>query len=313
MDGGWYWLTMEGNSAIGGLVNKDVLKNKNMVMPTDAGDSVNEVDGQGAVLLQHTSGHVGILPTILPVPDVDPGPVNVCDYTGAGTTASPYRRETSNCMMGDGKAMLRVLGTEGLYTGERNAIPPGGEVLRPLAAGASVELTFDLRGNGSGNGVGRTPGIPTLEFRPLQVDGPVGSHGQGVAQDLGDTVGPQGKRRHFTSELFFQTEGFLQGIEVALVGFEDQVLLQDPAAVLVQLVAGVPLGNLFEASQNLHENFRGLESPTRRNSEISLSRKRLSTSRLPKKAGRESTRTGNFPGRLSAIMKQSSWLDEGQS
>ena len=108
--------------------------------------------GKGAVYLKELStGRVGILPTILPVPDVDPGPVNVCDYTGAGTTASPYRRETSNCMMGDGKAMLRVLGTEGLYTGERNAIPPGGEVLRPLAAGASVELTFDLRGNGSGH------------------------------------------------------------------------------------------------------------------------------------------------------------------
>ncbi|MCY3966700.1 MAG: hypothetical protein OXG83_16900 [Acidobacteria bacterium] len=150
-DGGWYWITDETNSAVGPLLRADVLDNETTPL-TSAGDGVTMSEGRGAVFLKElNTGRVGILPNILPVPDVDPEPVNVCDYTGAGTTASPYRRETSNCVMGDGKPVLRVLGPQGLYTGERSAIPPGGQVLRPVGAGGSVDVKFDLWGNGSGH------------------------------------------------------------------------------------------------------------------------------------------------------------------
>ncbi len=150
-DGGWYWITDDRNSAVGPLLRADVLDNETTPL-TGAGPGVTMEEGRGAVFLKETgTGRVGILPNILPAPDVDPAPPNVCDYTGAGTAASPYRRETSNCMMGDGGTTLRVLGPEDLYTGERNAIPPGGQVVRPVAAGASVDVTFDLWGNGSGH------------------------------------------------------------------------------------------------------------------------------------------------------------------
>lgn len=151
-DGGWYWITEERNSAVGPLLRVDVLDNETTAL-TGAGPGVTMEEGRGAVFLKELStGRVGILPNILPAPDVEPAPVNVCDYTVAGTAASPtYSRETSNCMMGDGKTVLRVLGPEGLYTGERSAIPAGGEVLRPVGEGGSVDVNFDLRGNGTGH------------------------------------------------------------------------------------------------------------------------------------------------------------------
>ena len=164
MDGGWYWLTMEGNSAIGGLVNKDVLKNKNMVMPTDAGDSVNEVDGQGAVLLQHTSGHVGILPTILPVMDMEPDEVMPCGVKGAGTSSSPYTVRKSDCMLGDGKAMILATTYNG-YTGKTDRVMNGDTVTRPAGTG-TVTITIDLWGNGTGHFItdSSSPGTNGVEL-----------------------------------------------------------------------------------------------------------------------------------------------------
>ena len=162
VDGGWYWITDARNSAVGSLVRADILDNETTPL-TGAGAGVTMEEGRGAVFLKELrTGRVGILPNILPAPDVEPEPVNVCDYTGAGTTASPYQRETSNCAMGDGGVMLRVLGPEGFFTGERSAILPGGQVLRPLAAGASVEVKFDLWGNGTGHFTTAAAGNPRL-------------------------------------------------------------------------------------------------------------------------------------------------------
>ena len=161
-DGGWYWITEERNSAVGPLLRVDVLGNETTPL-TSAGDGVTLAEGRGAVFLNELgTGRVGILPNILPVPEVDPEPVNVCDYTGAGTTASPYARETSNCAMGDGKPVLRVLGPAGLHTGERSAIPPGGEVVRPVGEGGPVDVKFDLRGNGTGHFTTAADGDPRL-------------------------------------------------------------------------------------------------------------------------------------------------------
>ena len=161
-DGGWYWITEERNSAVGPLLRADVLGNETTPL-TNAGPGVTLAEGRGAVFLKELStGRVGILSNILPAPEEDLAPVNVCDYTGAGTLASPYVRETSNCAMGDGKAVLRVLGPEGLYTGERSPIPPGGEVVRPVGEGGSVDLKFDVWGNGTGHFTTAADGNPRL-------------------------------------------------------------------------------------------------------------------------------------------------------
>ena len=52
MDGGWFWVTDETNSAVGGLVSKDVLDNDAAAI-TGAGDSVSMTMGKGAVYLKH--------------------------------------------------------------------------------------------------------------------------------------------------------------------------------------------------------------------------------------------------------------------
>ena len=161
-DGGWYWITEERNSAVGPLLRVDVLGNETTAL-TNAGPGVTLAEGRGAVFLKELStGRVGILSNILPAPEEGLEPMNACDYTGAGTPASPYRRETSNCALGDGKAVLRVLGPEDLYTGERSPIRPGGQVVRPVGAGASVDLKFDLWGNGTGHFTTAETGDPRL-------------------------------------------------------------------------------------------------------------------------------------------------------
>ena len=147
MDGGWYWITMEDNSAVGGLVAMDILDNA-MTEPTGAGDGVMMTDGKGATLLKETAtGRVGILPTILPVPEMEPDPVNVCDYTTSA--AGVHSAETKDCMLGDGKAVIRALGPVNPATAKRDPIPNEGMVQRPAAG--SYQVSFDLWGNGTGH------------------------------------------------------------------------------------------------------------------------------------------------------------------
>ena len=54
-------------------------------------------------------------------------------------------------MLGDGGTTLRVQGPPNFYTGNKDEIPAGGPVTRPVAQGSNVEVTVDLWGNGSGH------------------------------------------------------------------------------------------------------------------------------------------------------------------
>ncbi len=147
MDGGWFWVTDDTNSAVGGLVSKDVLDNDAAEI-TKAGDGVTMMDGKGAVFLKETStGRIGILPNILPMPEMDPVPVNRCSYTTAGAT---HTRETSGCMLGDGGTTIRAQGAADPYTGKQTPIMEGGMVTRPRA-GDGIAITVDLWGNGTGH------------------------------------------------------------------------------------------------------------------------------------------------------------------
>ena len=158
MDGGWYWLTMETNSAVGGLVSMDILDN-DMVDIADAGEGVKTMMGKGAVLLtESATGRVGILPTILPEPPMDPaavcGPRQSRSWPFAWTGQA-----TSSCMLGGGRTKIRLVGP-GAHGSM--AMITNGMVYRPNAGTVTVtaDLWVDESGSYSTNSDG-TDGAPT--------------------------------------------------------------------------------------------------------------------------------------------------------
>ena len=134
MDGGWFWIHVGDNSAVGNLVAKDVLDNDPATI-TDAGDSITTMEGDGAVLLVHAeTGRVGILPTILPEPPAD-------DATRCGAfrvNATTVSQTTSGCMLGDGSTMVRIL-YDGTFGRTDHAVGSV-TVYRNTTASGSVEL-----------------------------------------------------------------------------------------------------------------------------------------------------------------------------
>lgn len=205
-DNGWFWITDGMNSAVGGLVNHDVLENDHKITPVSAGEGVTMMAGRGASYLKETAtGRVGILPTVLPMPDVEPPKTNFCSYTTSGTAAAPvYTAETSKCMLGDGGSTLRVQGPPGFYTGRRTTIAANGRVTRP-AGDATVTVVADLWGNGTGHyknptavdartGTDDRVGHPGGTALPLDatITASLRPGGVGSGQDI-DTTGPDGE------------------------------------------------------------------------------------------------------------------------
>ena len=143
-DGGWYWLTGDTSSAVGGLVNQDVLKNKAATI-TKAG-GVTETAGSGAVLLEQTStGRMGILPTILPVPP--PADAVLCGPRADDSFPYPYNgQQTSRCMLGGGLAKIRLIGPSAHGS---SAPVTSGMVYRPLSGTITVKADLWLDESGS--------------------------------------------------------------------------------------------------------------------------------------------------------------------
>jgi hypothetical protein len=145
MDGGWFWITDDMNSAVGNLVSQDVLDNETTDITGTT--SVTMTEGKGAVYLKETSsGRVGILPNILPEMTMEPAAVNNCSFTTSGTT---HTRETTACMLGDGRTSLLVQGPTNIFTGKRDPLGANAMVTRPVSG--SVTVVADLWGNGSGH------------------------------------------------------------------------------------------------------------------------------------------------------------------
>ena len=145
MDGGWYWLTMETNSAVGGLVSMDVLENDTVDI-ADAGEGVTTMAGKGAVLLTETAtGRVGLLPNILPEP---PAPdAVICGPRQASSWPFAWDRQmTSSCMLGGGKTKIRLVGP-GAHGSM--AMITNGMVYRPNAG--SITVMADLWVDESGS------------------------------------------------------------------------------------------------------------------------------------------------------------------
>ena len=145
MDGGWYWITMETNSAVGGLVSMDILENDTVDI-ADAGAGVIETPGSGAVLLtEDATGRIGILPTILPEPPMDPAAV--CGPRKSSSWPNAYTRQaTSSCMLGGGKTKIRLVGP-GAHGA--TAMITNGMVYRPNAG--TITVTADLWVDESGS------------------------------------------------------------------------------------------------------------------------------------------------------------------
>ncbi|MYA08288.1 MAG: hypothetical protein F4060_15270 [Holophagales bacterium] len=93
MDGGWFWVTDADNSAVGGLVDKDVYEalKDDPADITSAGAGVTMMAGQGAVFVKETAtGRVGIVPNILPEAPGSEMPLCGLRYTSA-TPPVPYQ------------------------------------------------------------------------------------------------------------------------------------------------------------------------------------------------------------------------------
>ena len=148
-DGGWFWITDDRNSAVGVLVDMDVLDNPT-TEPTDAGMSVETTAGKGAVLLKEAStGRIGILQTILPEMETAQATTRKCGYSGTGTAGDPFKRVASECALGDGGTIVVLRSTDPI-TGNTVRIMDGDSVTRPRGSGA-VQIVARLFGNGSGH------------------------------------------------------------------------------------------------------------------------------------------------------------------
>ena len=158
MDGGWYWITDDMNSAVGNLVSQDVLDNE-AVKLTGAGEGVSMAMGMGAVFMKETSsGRVGILPNILPEPPMealrkcgadDNGTVGTSAVAVANADNARFTRRMSKCEMGDG-GTITLATTQNTFTGTTTRVLDKGTVVRPSGTG-QVVVTVDLWGNGSGH------------------------------------------------------------------------------------------------------------------------------------------------------------------
>ncbi|MCY3926737.1 MAG: hypothetical protein OXG81_00520 [Acidobacteria bacterium] len=157
MDGGWYWLTMETNSAVGGLVSMDILDNDTVDI-ADAGDGVTMMMGSGAVLLTETAtGRTGLLPNILP--EAPMAALRKCGFDDRGTRGTSatstadqadarFVRRTSDCALGDG-GTITLATTTNSFTGATTMVADKSTVVRPSGTG-EVVITIDLWGNQSG-------------------------------------------------------------------------------------------------------------------------------------------------------------------
>ena len=161
MDGGWFWITDADNSAVGGLVAKDVLDNEAADITT-AGDGVTMTAGKGAVFLKEAStGRVGILPNILPEPP--PAAAVVCGpRITPNTDPAVYTSQAAkSCMLGGGGTKVRVLGPA---AHGRTGVITGGMVTRPAVG--QLALTADLWVDESGSyNTGDLTNTPALANR----------------------------------------------------------------------------------------------------------------------------------------------------
>ncbi len=158
-DGGWYWITDDMNSAVGALLREDVLDNT-PTQPTDPGsDDIVLTQVKGAVFVKQAStGRVGILSTILPAP-LEDRPA-ICGPRYSTRTESYSSQASSNCLLGDGGAKIRLLG-RGQYGGHVHLTSR--RVTRERAVGGrDITVLADLWVNETGSYSAADPIAPAI-------------------------------------------------------------------------------------------------------------------------------------------------------
>ena len=158
-DGGWFWITDDMNSAVGSLVNHDVL-DQDKVGIASPGPGVTMTMGRGAVLVKETAtGRLGVLPNILPKPPKAALPKCGYDDNGPDAGEERYTRVSTNCALGKGRTLILMTTTDHL-TARTVRVLPGGAVTRP--AGDAIKVIAALYMDGTGHYTTDPTGDPRL-------------------------------------------------------------------------------------------------------------------------------------------------------
>ncbi len=150
MDGGWFFVHVDReNAAIGNLVRTEVVDAEVGAVELVTTSRVTMMPGRGATLIKDTmSDRVGLVPTMVPELPMEVAETDPCGFSGSGSNA---RVRNTDCKMGDGTASFRVQGPLDVFTGDRDPITTGMQIVRPHVANTSITLTYDLWGDGSGH------------------------------------------------------------------------------------------------------------------------------------------------------------------
>ena len=103
----------------------------------------------------------------------------------------------------------------------------------------------------SGERLGSIEGVEAHEGGVFEVNGAIGTLGEGLAQDLLCASRAGGDDDNFTAVLFFLAECFLEGVGVGLVHLVGDILA-DPGTGLVEFERCVFLRHLLHADQDFH-------------------------------------------------------------
>ena len=144
MDGGWYWISDEENTAVSFLIPKPVLANSK-VTPANPGwpglTFTASGDGSVSFVKELASGRVGILPHILPLPG-EPEPPRCGQYWEGDEDDRETKQREDDCLL---DAVYSVRVTRGPGTGPDSAITSG-QIFRPMSG--TTTLTLGLYGTG---------------------------------------------------------------------------------------------------------------------------------------------------------------------
>ena len=161
MDGGWYWITDDMNSAVANLLPKDAMDNAGTAAANPGSDDIMVMPGDVASYVKQVStGRVGIISHILPEPPSPPAVICGGRRSATGTVS----QVDSNCMMGNGGTVVGMTGptTGGQSGGVIDNV--GASVRRNAndASGGDYTINLALWGNGSGHVSADIPAVPLL-------------------------------------------------------------------------------------------------------------------------------------------------------
>ena len=144
VDGGWYWITHEENTAVSSLVPMGVLGNRK-IDPTNPGWSgltfTPSRDGSVSFVREVASGRVGILEHLLPLP-AEAEPPRCGQYKDGDEEDAETLQRADDCLL---DAVYSVRVTRGPGTGPDSALTSG-QIFRPVSG--TTTLTLGLYGTG---------------------------------------------------------------------------------------------------------------------------------------------------------------------